>query len=131
MASQHRLAVFNLSVSAAATVAFVALIPVLGAWRAQGAFALLALTAAGVFASRTRGGGVGWDERDRTFHLRSVQVGFAAVWLIVVGGVMGACTAYGFDGSVPSRLLTMGLYLTWVAFVVGQSATLLVLYRKA
>ncbi len=129
MSAKQQLAVFNLAVAVAALAAFGGLTPVLGVWRAQGAFGLLTLTAVGVLAYRWRAGRVVCDERDRYIHLRSIQVGFALVWLLVVGGVMGACSAYGFDGSVPSRLLTLGLYLTWAAFTLGQSSALLVLYR--
>ena len=129
MSAKQRLAVFNLSVAAAALAAFAGLIPVLGVWRAQGALGLLGLTGVGVIAYRLWVGRTICDERDQLIHLRSLQVGFGLVWLIVVAGIMSACSAYGFDGSVPSRLLTLGLFLTAAAFVLGQSAALLVLYR--
>ena len=131
MSAKQRLAVFNLIVAVVALAAFAALTPVLGVWRAQAGLVVLFLTSVGVVVHRVRAGRAACDERDRAIHMRSIQVGFGLVWLLIVAGVMAACTAYGFDGSVPSRVLTLGLYLTAAAFVVGQSAAILVLYRLA
>jgi uncharacterized membrane protein len=123
---------FTLAVIGLALATFGVLIPVLGAWRAAGAFGLLGLLGVTpLFTLRRRGDtAVVADERDRLIHSRATLIAFAVFWVAFVGACMIPWAVYRKDGSVPVDLLPLIVLAGWVVFSLTQSAAMLVQYHQ-
>jgi hypothetical protein len=130
MVAQQRYAVFNLVIAGFALVLFLVLIPIIGMWRAQAAFAFLAFSALGPYFFRKRKGQIAGDERDQVIHLRAIQIGFGAFWLLFVGGIMSTYVYLQHQATMSVEILPLMVWLGWIAFVLCQAVALLVLYRR-
>src|SRR3954471_21804024 len=103
MVLQQRVAVFHLVVGVGALGFFLALWPVMGMAKAQGGFALLALTGLTPLVFRARG--VQADERDRMIQLQALRVTLVMLWLMFTAGVWGLVSYY--PGAVPREMVIL------------------------
>src|ERR1700722_18113406 len=131
MVIQQRYAAFNLAVAGSALLLFLGLVPIVGLWRAEAAFAVLAFSALGPFFFRKRNGQVCGDERDQAIHLRATQISFGAFWLLFVGGIMSTYGYLHYHPTISVEILPLIVWLGWIAFTLCQALVLLILYRKS
>ncbi|MCE0496403.1 MAG: hypothetical protein LV481_00455 [Methylacidiphilales bacterium] len=132
MAAHQKIALFNLIVAMAALVLFLALTPLFGFSGAQAAFALFALIGFTPLFYRRRKGQIFSDERDNQIRLAATTLSFAVVWLIFVGGVMGAYyyLQHLNPGIVGLEVLPDLVWFGFGAHLVSHSAAILTLYRR-
>lgn len=121
MSTTQKQAWFNLVVIALCLATMLALIPILGSRKAQGALGLLGLWGLTPFLFRKSQGAVASDERDALIHVRSLLIAYSLLWVILVGVGVGAAYSYGDKGAVPVRQLQMGIWFGAI-FVIGISS---------
>jgi hypothetical protein len=133
MTLQQKVAWFNLAVSGAAVLAYVALVPVLGAGPALGAFGICGLWGFSVLFHRRRKGQVVTDEREQLIAVRSQLAGLWVFWEAFVAACMitWAVVRYHYDRSVvPVDLLPVLVMGGMVVYGVTQSIAVLIQYRS-
>jgi len=130
MVAQERLATFRLAVALLTLALFAALVPCVGAGRAQGAFGLLAVLAIEPFVFGPKRVG-GWDERDRAIHLRSLQISSTLVALLATAALWITYYAHQQAGTISVALLPWAAWSGWIVFLLLQSMSVLVLYRRS
>ena len=129
MSAQQKLAWFNLSIAA---VAYLALWPMLGPWRAMGAFGLLGLAGFGYLFYHwgKNQGRVLCDERDQLINIKAYAFAKSVVWVALVAGFLLALRSYGENGDVPVQVLALVAWLAFCGFLLVQSLATLILYAK-
>lgn len=132
MSAQQKLAWFNLSIAVATALAYLALWPALGPWRAMGAFGLLGLAGFGfLFYYRGKSQGhVVADERDQLINIKSYAFAKSIVWVALIIGFLVALNSYGEKGAVPVQVLALFAWLTFCGFLLVQSLATLILYAR-
>ena len=125
MAAAQKEAWFNLVIVLVVSIGVLALVPVLGPWRAQGWFGVLGLLGFGPFFFRKRAGIVVSDERDDQIRRRSTVIAHVIFWLFFVAACVAASVTFGPNGAVPVAWVQMSGWWGWVLVVgVGSVATL-------
>jgi hypothetical protein len=136
MLIQQRVARFNLMVVAAAAVLYGALVPVLGAGPALGAFGVCGLMGLGVlFYRRGRNGSkVVLDERDQLVAVRAQILGLWVMWEFLVFGCMATWAVkryYKHEPTISVDVLPLLLMASFVVLIVSQSIATLVQYGRS
>lgn len=129
MTAVQKQAWFNLAVVAVTMIAFLCLLPVLG-MKAQGAFGLLGLLAAGVLFFRKRGGQVVTDERDQWIVRRSAIVAYSILWIVFVLACVVVPFFYGYDGAVPVSVIVTACWVAFMLLYLIASISILIHYRR-
>jgi hypothetical protein len=133
MTLQQKVAWFNLGVIAATVLAYAALVPVLGAARALGAFGLCGAWGFSILFYRRRGGQVVTDEREQLIAARSQLAALWTFWEAFVAACMvtWAVVRYRYDRSeVPVDVLPWLVLGGLVVYQVTQAAAVLVQHRR-
>jgi hypothetical protein len=132
MSPQQKYAAFNLSITVVAMVAYFALLPFLGPWRASGAFGLLGLCGVSAFflyRQQLRGLAV-LDEREQQIWQRATIIAKSVVWAGLVAAFMIALQTLGDDGLVSIHWLALAIWWAFGTFLLVQSAATLVLAAR-
>jgi hypothetical protein len=132
MSPQQKYAVFNLSVALVALIAYFALLPVLGPWRASGAFGLLGLCGLSAFLlhrKHSRGTIIN-DEREQQIWQRATIVAKAVVWVGLIGAFLVALQTLGPAGLVSMHCLALAIWWAFGVFMLVQAAVVLVLAAR-
>jgi hypothetical protein len=129
MVVQERYAAFRLGVTMLALAMFLLLTERMGPWRGQSAFSVLALLGLEPFLYRWRKDRVGLDERDRAMHLRAIQWGMGAFWLVFSLGIWITYMAMEPARQVPVGVLSLVAWLSATAFLLCNAAATLLVYR--
>jgi hypothetical protein len=129
MSPQQKYAAFNLAVAIFAMVAYFALMPFIGPWRATGAFGLLGLCGASawVLYRANRAGRVVSDEREQHIWQRATLFAKSVVWAGLIAAYLFAHQTLGDNGQVSMRLLAFGIWWAFGVFLLVQSAVYLFL----
>ena len=133
MTLQQKVAWFNLAVSAAAVLAYVALVPFLGTVPALGAFGICGLWGFSVLFYRSREGQVVTDEREQVIAMRSQLAGLWIFWEVFVAACMitWAVVRYHYDRNVvPVDILPALVMGGLIVYEVTQSIAVLIQYRR-
>jgi hypothetical protein len=131
MSAAQKFAWFNLMVVLLSLCAVVSLFPMIGAQRAQAGLAFLGLLGLSPFFLRRKKGQAVFDERDTLIQRRSVIAAYAAVWLVLFGGIGLAALFYGVDGAVPVVvIMVFSAYAVMVIYAVTSIATLVQYGRR-
>jgi hypothetical protein len=111
---------------------FILLIPVLGLFRATGAFGILGLWGlTPLFAWRRRGSReVYWDERDRAINSKATVIGYTVFWGFFVLSSMVPCLMYGEQGSMPVEVLPIIVWLSASVLLLVWSVATIIQYRR-
>jgi hypothetical protein len=104
-----------------------ALLPFLG-YGATGGFGLLGLMGLGPLFFRRKEGRVVTDERDWHIQRRAVLIAYAVFWLAFVAA--GVLVPFIYPESVPSRLVSTGVWVAFMLFMGVLSVATLVLYAR-
>jgi len=132
MSAQQKHAWFNLVVAGMAILAYFALWPLIGPWRAMGAFGLLGFAGFNAFfyLKGKKSGRVVSDERDQAICAKAHTVAWSVIWVSIIAAFLVALRFFGEDGSIPIRGLGMFLWWSFCAFLVVQSLATLILYAR-
>ncbi len=132
MSLQQKNAWFNLVVVVLAVVTYFVLWPVIGPWRAMGAFGLLGLAGlSGFFYIRAkRSGRVISDERDQMINVKAFAVAKSVIWVGLIAACMLALYLVGEHGSVPVEVLAMVVWWSTAILLFVHSLTTLILYTR-
>ena len=131
MVLQQRLALYRVAVAVGALLLYLALFPRMGVMRAQCAFGVLGLLGVTPLLFRGHGARIDSDERDRQIHMRALQVGTAAFWLLFAAGLWTLYYHYMNDRVVPVAIISLLAWLTWTTYELCLSAATLVLYARS
>lgn len=109
MSFQQKIAWLNLVVAAAAASSYLALWPLIGPWRAMGAFGLLGFAGVSgiLYWREARPGHVVADERDQLISLKSMAIAKSVIWVGLIVAFVVALQSIGDDGTVSVRGLAM------------------------
>ena len=132
MSTQQRVAIFQLAVTVAAALAYLALWPIIGAFRATGAFGLLGLIGFSAFFywKGKRTGRVIADERDQMIGLRAFALAQGVIWFSLLAAFIAMVWIVGDEGTIPMRGLTVLCWWSFCVMLMVQSAATLVLYAR-
>jgi hypothetical protein len=132
MSAQQKLAWFNLSIAVATAITYLALWPVLGPWRAMGAFGLLGLAGFGFlfYYGGKNEGQILADERDQLINIKAYAFAKSVVWIALIVGFLLALNSYGENGAVPIQVLALVAWLAFCGFLLVQSLATLILYAR-
>ena len=129
MSQSQKHAWFNLAVIALTLTVVLPLYPLLGK-AAFGGFGFLGLLGLGpLFYRKTRGKMV-TDERDNLIQQRSTLAAYSVFWLLFVAAGTITPFYYGYDGSVPTMVVTTSVVVAAMLFVVIHSVVTLVQYGR-
>jgi hypothetical protein len=131
MGNQQRWALFNVTIAVITLILFFSACSALGPLRARGLLGLIGFSGFAPLLFRKKKGEIWGDERDRLIQLRASQIGFGLFWFLFVVGLM---SAYAFLHNTPAisiEVLPMIVLCGWLAFILCQGVTLLLLYRKS
>jgi hypothetical protein len=132
MSPQQKYAAFNLSVAMIAIIAYFALLPVIGPWRATGAFGLLGLCGVSGFLMyrQYRGGRFVNDEREQQIWQRATLVAKSVVWVGLIAAFLIALQAVGGDALLSMHWLALVIWWAFGVFMLVQSAVVLFLSAR-
>ena len=132
MSAQQKHAWLNLVVATVSMLAYFALWPLIGPWRAMGAFGLLGFAGFGAFFyfKGKKTGRVVSDERDQMIGLKAYAIAKSVVWVSLIVAFLVALRFFGEDGSIPIRGLGMVVWWAFCVLLIVQSLTTLILYAR-
>lgn len=132
MSTQQKHAWFNLIVAVTSILAYFALWPLIGPWRAMGAFGLLGFAGFGAlfYIKAKKSGRVVSDERDQMIGLKAYAIAKSVIWVSLILAFVVALRFFGEDGSIPIRGLGMVVWWAFCVFLVVQSLATLILYAR-
>ncbi len=132
MSSQQKHTWFNLMVAVISILAYFALWPLIGPWRAMGAFGLLGFAGFSVFfyLKGKKSGRVVSDERDEMICVKALTIAQRVVWVSLIVAFLVALRFFGEDGAIPVQGLSMVVWWSFCAFIVVQSLATLILYAR-
>jgi len=132
MTLQQKMAWYNLSVALLAIITYFALLPVLGPWRATGAFGILGFAGFSVFFYflEKRKGGVLGDERDQSINRQAYIIAKSSVWVVLFAAFGIMATYMGDDGFVSVRSLGFVVWWIFAGYLVIYSVATLILYAR-
>src|SRR3990172_7203032 len=124
MSIPQKVAWLNLIVSVLAILAYFALWPWIGPWRAMGAFGLLGLAGISSFlyVREKRSGRVVTDERDQMISLKAMTISIGVIWVGLILAFLVALRFLGENGAISVQGLSMVVWWTCCAFLVVQSS---------
>jgi hypothetical protein len=129
---QQKVAWFNIAVFVAALALYGALVPLIGASRALGAYGVLGLWGLGFFFYRRPKSGVLMDERDQLVNARAQVAGLWIFWEFFVAACMitWAVLRYFYHSDIVSvEVLPLMVVGGMVIFVLSYSIAILFQYR--
>jgi hypothetical protein len=132
MTLQQKIAWLNLSVAVVALVGYATLIPILGPWRAMGAFGILGLAGfSGVlyFLERRKGHIIG-DERDTTINRKAFIIAKSALWVILIAAFMITLYSVGDHGTVTMQGVSLAILLAFCGYLLIYAVATLILYAR-
>lgn len=132
MTFQQKVAWFNLSVSLLSIAAYFALLPVLGPWRATGAFGLLGLTgfSGAFYFIEKRKGRIFSDERDQMVSRNAFIVAKSAAWVVLFASFAAMMAYAGDNGVISVRALGFALWWLICGYLLTYSLATLILYAR-
>ncbi len=132
MSAHKKHAWFNLGVAVSSILVYFALWPLLGPWRAMGAFGLLGFAGFGVFFyhKAKKSGRVVSDERDHIIQQRAYTLATTVIGLSIIAAFLIVLRVVGEEGMVPIQGLGMFMWWAFSVFLIVQSLATLVLYAK-
>jgi hypothetical protein len=132
MSLAQRVAWLNLIVAGLAVLVYFALLPILGPWRAMGAFGLLGFSgvAALLYLREMWSGRVVVDERDQLISMKAIVVAKQLLWVSLVVAFLVGLLAYGEHGAISIQVLSMVLWWGFCGFLLVQSIVVLALYAR-
>ncbi len=132
MTLQQKVAWLNLSVALLAIAAYAILVPLLGPWRAMGAFGILGLAGFGgvLYFIEKRKGHIVADERDTTIARKAFIIAKSALWTILIAAFVITVYFVGDHGTVSMQGLSLVVWAAFSAYLIINSVAMLVLYAK-
>src|SRR3990172_12333253 len=114
MSIPQKVAWLNLIVSVLAILAYFALWPWIGPWRAMGAFGLLGLAGISgfLYVREKRRGRVVTDERDQMISLKAMTIAKSVVLVGLILAFLVALLLVGEEGAIPVQGLSMVVWWT-------------------
>jgi len=132
MSTQQKHAWFNLVVGVTSILTYFALLPLIGPWRAMGAFGLLGFAGFGAlfYLKAKKSGRVVSDERDQMIGAKASTIAWSVIWVSLIAAFLATLRFLGEDGSIPVRGLSMAIWWAFCVFLVVQSLATLTLYAR-
>ena len=133
MTLQQKIAWYNLSVALLAIITYFVLLPMLGPWRATGAFGILGFAGFSVLfylLEKRKGGLVLGDERDQAINRQAYIIAKSLVWVVFFVAFALIATYIGDDGVISIRSLGFVVWWIFAGYLVIYSIATLVLYAR-
>ena len=101
-------------------LAYFSLWPLIGPWRAMGAFGLLGFAGFSAFfyLKGKKSGRVVSDERDEMICVKALTIAQRVVWVSLIVAFLVALRFFGEDGAIPVRGLSMVVWWSFCSFLV-------------